>query len=149
MVKDLAGFDLVFLRKELSKTPGFERIEILERLVVDLTCGGIIGENKMIRKIFYKQTFLPSTILIMKTPLKNLKNLGPTIIRRLNEIEIYTKEDLRRVGASSAYIHIRDRHPGKTLPVCYYLYSLEGALRGVHWDDIPGRVKKSLLEKVR
>jgi hypothetical protein len=30
------------------------------------------------------------------------------------------------------------------LPVCLYLYSLEGALTGRHWNDLPA-VKKALL----
>jgi DNA transformation protein len=84
----------------------------------------------------------------MKTPLKGLKNLGPTIVARLHEIEIYTKEDLRRVGSAAAYVHICARNPGKTIPVCYYLYSLEGALRGAHWNEVPAQVKRELLEAV-
>jgi DNA transformation protein len=84
----------------------------------------------------------------MKTPLKGLKNLGPTIVERLHEIEIYTKEDLQRVGAAAAYVHICARSPGKTIPVCYYLYSLEGALRGTHRNDVPAQVKQKLLAAV-
>lgn len=83
------------------------------------------------------------------TPLKELKNLGPTIVKRLNSIEIYTKEDLKRAGVVPAYIHIRDQQPEKTLPVCYYLFSLEGALRGVHWNDVPAKVKKSLVQRIK
>jgi DNA transformation protein len=84
----------------------------------------------------------------VKTQLKGLKNLGPTIIERLHEVEIYTKEDLGRVGSAAAYVHIRARHPKKTMPVCYYLYSLEGALRGMHWNDVPAQVKQKLLRTV-
>jgi DNA transformation protein len=84
----------------------------------------------------------------VKTPLKGLKNLGPTIVERLHEIEVYTKEDLERVGPAAAYVHICARHPGKTIPVCYYLYSLEGALRGTHWNDVPAQVKRKLLAAV-
>lgn len=87
----------------------------------------------------------------MRTPLKELKNLGPTIVARLHQIEIYTKEDLRRVGSAAAYVHICAicaRNPGKTIPVCYYLYLLEGALRGTHWNDVPAQVKRKLLEAV-
>jgi DNA transformation protein len=84
----------------------------------------------------------------MKTPLKKLKNLGPTIIKRLNEIEIYTKEDLGRVGSFKAYIYIKKNYPKKTIPICYYLYSLEGALRGIHWNDLPKKTKQDLLNNI-
>jgi DNA transformation protein len=35
------------------------------------------------------------------------------------------------------------------MPVCYYLYSLEGALRGKHWDALGESVKRSLLERAK
>jgi len=83
------------------------------------------------------------------TPLKGLKNLGPTIIRRLNEIGVHSKGDLKRIGAVAGHRRIRERYPEKTIPVCYYLYSLEGAIRGVHWNDLPRSVKEDLLSQVR
>ena len=33
------------------------------------------------------------------------------------------------------------------MPVCYYLYSLEGALKDRHWDDLGDGVKKQLLNR--
>jgi DNA transformation protein len=83
------------------------------------------------------------------TPLKGLKNLGPTIIQRLNEIGVHNRGDLKRVGAVEGHRLIRQRHPAKTIAVCYYLYSLEGALRGLHWNDLPRKVKEDLLSQVR
>lgn len=83
------------------------------------------------------------------TPLKQLKNLGPTIVSRLHDIGIFTKEDLARVGPVSAYVHMQNRDPKKHLPVCYYLYSLEGALKGVHWDKISKKKKGELLRQVK
>ena len=73
-----------------------------------------------------------------------LKNIGPTIARRLAEIGIHTKADLEAIGPVAAYRRMCVKHPGTTIPVCYYLYSLEGALRDVHWDDIGETVKHSL-----
>jgi DNA transformation protein len=83
------------------------------------------------------------------TPLAGSANLGPTIIKRLNEVDIHSREDLQRVGAASAYRRIRAKNPGKTMPVCYYLYSLEGALRDVHWDDLPVGVKERLIKEAK
>lgn len=83
------------------------------------------------------------------TPLAQLKNIGKTIEKRLNEIDIHTREDLARVGAVDAYRMIRDRHPGQTIPVCYYLYSFEGALLDLHWNALPKPLKDELLAQVR
>lgn len=50
---------------------------------------------------------------------------------------------------------LRDGEAGRSagllrqaLPVCYHLYSLEGALRDRHWAALGSRVKKQLLDQV-
>lgn len=75
---------------------------------------------------------------------RDLKNIGVTVAQRLHEIGIRTKGDLERVGAVTAYCEIKQRHPTARTPLCYYLYSLEGALRDQHWDDIGESVKRTL-----
>jgi len=80
-------------------------------------------------------------------PIEQLKNIGPTIARRLKEIGVHTRADLEAIGSVAAYRRICEWHQGKTIPVCYYLYSLEGALRGLHWDAIGPGVKQSLLSQ--
>jgi hypothetical protein len=42
----------------------------------------------------------------------------------------------------------RGGFPAETLPVCYYLYSFEGALSDKHWDDIGEKRKRELKEKI-
>lgn len=79
--------------------------------------------------------------------LTDLKNIGRKIADRLNEVGIYTKEDLRRVGAVGAHRMIKERHPDETLPVCYYLYSFEGALTDKHWNEI-GEHRKLQLKSL-
>ncbi|MFZ5554617.1 MAG: TfoX/Sxy family protein [Bacteroidota bacterium] len=83
------------------------------------------------------------------TGFKGAKNIGPTIAKRLTEIGVYSLADLQQMGASKAYVRIKENYPGKTIPVCYYLYSFEGALLNVHWNDIPEKRKKELLRTVR
>jgi DNA transformation protein len=80
-------------------------------------------------------------------PVEELRNVGPTIARRLKEVGIHTAGDLRCVGAVAAYQRICSQSPGETIPVCYYLYSLEGALRNRHWDDLDSKLKLRLLSK--
>ncbi|MEO1050372.1 MAG: TfoX/Sxy family protein [Bacteroidota bacterium] len=76
--------------------------------------------------------------------LSKLKNIGKTIEKRLNEIGVYSKEDLETIGPVKAYRLIKENYPDKTIPVCYYLYSFEGALLNRHWDDIPEETKEEL-----
>ena len=80
--------------------------------------------------------------------LSSLKNIGPTIQKRLHEIGINSKSDLKRIGPVLAYQKIQGKNPGKTIPVCYYLYSLQGALEDKHWDKISQTKKKKLLEQI-
>lgn len=76
--------------------------------------------------------------------LTELKNIGKKIASRLSLVGIKTESDLRRVGAVAAYQLIRKKYPNETLPLCYYLYSFEGALMDKHWDEI-GEKKKAEL----
>lgn len=82
------------------------------------------------------------------SPVGQLKNIGPTVARRLLEIGVKTRKDLEAVGPVAAYRHISANYPGKHLPVCYYLYSLEGALRDQHWNEIPEQAKMALRSQV-
>lgn len=82
--------------------------------------------------------------MTIKSRLSELTNIGLVVEQRLNEIGVFTREDLERIGPSAAYRRMKENYPNKTLPRCYYLYSLEGALRGVHWDTLPDAVKRKL-----
>ncbi len=83
-----------------------------------------------------------------KRQLTDLKNIGKKIAGRLNEAGIFTEEDLRRVGAADAHRMIKERHPDETLPVCYYLYSFEGALTDTHWNEIGEKRKRELKAQI-
>ena len=87
----------------------------------------------------------PWIIWLLRTPWTIPRMfVGATIAKRLNEVGIHSKSDLRRVGPAKAYAMIAARNPDVTIPVCYYLYSLEGALTDTHWDDIPESRKRTL-----
>ena len=85
---------------------------------------------------------------ITNNSLKGAKNIGTTILKRLNEIGVYSLTDLADMMPVKAYKKICEQNPGKTFPVCYYLYSLEGALLDLHWDDLPEDLKKDLRKQV-
>ncbi len=84
----------------------------------------------------------------MKTnrKLTELRNIGKKIAARLNEVGIFSEDELQKIGAVNAHKMIKENYPNETLPVCYYLYSFEGALSNKHWDDI-GEKKKQALKK--
>lgn len=84
----------------------------------------------------------------VKSELSGLKNIGITIEKRLRSVGIKSKKDLERVGPVETYQKIKQKYPSKIIPVCYYLYSFQGALEGKHWDDISEKTKKSLLRRI-
>lgn len=67
-------------------------------------------------------------------PLSELRNIGKTVASKLHQIGITNESELRKLGAAKAYKWLSDQNPDKHLPVCYYLYSLEGAIQDKHWD---------------
>ncbi len=88
----------------------------------------------------------------MKTQLSNklkaAKKIGATIEKRLNEIGVFSLADLAQMTAVKAYQNICNQNPDKTFPICYYLYSLQGALLDLHWDDLPANIKAELRKQV-
>lgn len=76
--------------------------------------------------------------------LVGLKNLGSTIIKRLKGVGIHSRAQLERVGAAQAYCLMASQAAPHRLAVCYYLYSLEGALQDRHWDDFSDEEKSKL-----
>ena len=80
--------------------------------------------------------------------LTDLKNNGKTIAGRLNEVGIFSEDDLMLVGAVGAHRLIKQRHPNETLAVCYYLYSFEGALTDKHWNELGEERKQQLKAQV-
>lgn len=82
-----------------------------------------------------------------KTVLRGLRNIGPTIADRLDTIGLNTVGDLKRIGPAKAFKLIKGAYPQVTIPVCYYLYSLQGALEGKHWNAFTGNTKIQLLRE--
>jgi DNA transformation protein len=80
--------------------------------------------------------------------LTDLKNIGKKIAGRLNEVGVFSENDLRKIGSVKAHRTIKMKYPNETLPICYYLYSFEGALRDKHWDDIGAKKKRELKNQI-
>ena len=80
--------------------------------------------------------------------LKSAKNIGESIEKRLNEIGVFSLADLAQMTPVKAYQSICKQNPGKIFSVCYYLYSLQGALLDSNWDDLPTELKTELRKQV-
>lgn len=81
----------------------------------------------------------------MKDELQHMKNLGKTSAQWLHAAGIHSINDLRRLGAVSAYRAVRARgfRVSKVL-----LYAIEGALLDVHWNELPPAHKAELNGKL-
>jgi DNA transformation protein len=82
--------------------------------------------------------------------LTSLINIGKKIEQRLNKIEIFDENDLRKLGAVNAHKKLKESFPNDVLPLCYYLYAFEGALNNTQWDHLSKEKKEELknaLEK--
>lgn len=75
------------------------------------------------------------------------KNIGKTIAEKLHEIGVFSLADLSKMTPKIAYQKICENYPDKTIPKCYYLYSLQGALLDLDWRELPEEVKSELLKK--
>ncbi|WP_434027202.1 TfoX/Sxy family protein [[Pseudomonas] boreopolis] len=63
-----------------------------------------------------------------------LRNIGPKSAAWLRQVGVRTQDDLAAVGAVGAFLRVR-RAGFK--PSLNLLYSLEGALVGCHWQQVP------------
>lgn len=75
--------------------------------------------------------------------LTELPNIGAKLAGMLEDAGVRNRSDIRRIGAPALYRRLQAASPRK-LPVCYYLYSLEGAIQGKHWNDFTDAEKKKL-----
>jgi len=81
-----------------------------------------------------------------ESELTRLKNIGKVSARWLNQIGVYTRDDLQRVGPVEAYRRLKALYPHRVS--LNLLYSLEGALVNCRWDQLPEEVKADLRAQV-
>lgn len=77
----------------------------------------------------------------MPTPLTSLQNIGKKTKKHLNEIGVFSKEDLEKIGAVDAWIMMKTLRPHKDICICA-LYALVGAIEGLCWYELPEDLKK-------
>lgn len=77
----------------------------------------------------------------MNDELQDLRNLGKTSAQWLHAVGIHSAADLRRLGAVDAYraVKMRGFRASRVL-----LYAIEGALLGIHWNELSAERKQAL-----
>ncbi|HNU06536.1 MAG TPA: TfoX/Sxy family protein [Pyrinomonadaceae bacterium] len=82
----------------------------------------------------------------MTTPISELANLGPKSEAWLNEIGIFSKADIERVGSVGIYRLLRARGLPASLNL---VYAIEAMLIGEHWTRLPANQKAELRATIR
>lgn len=73
--------------------------------------------------------------------LTTLRNIGKEMSRKLTAVGLDSPEKLAEAGAKDAFFRLKTLYP----KVCLvHLYALEGAVRGLDFNDLPGEVKGDL-----
>lgn len=72
----------------------------------------------------------------------NLANLGPKSQQMLARAGIHTLADLKALGAVAAYVQTKRSGARVSLNL---LWALEGAVTGLHWQDVARDHRTSLL----
>lgn len=71
-----------------------------------------------------------------------LRNIGPKSAAWLRQVGLRTTEDIAAIGALEAFMRVKRAGFKPTLNL---LYSLEGALLGCHWQDLPDARRADLV----
>ena len=75
--------------------------------------------------------------------LTSLKNIGKELAAKLNSVGINSAEELIEVGAKPAFQRLKIKYP----KVCLvHLYTLEGAICGIEFNNLPDSKKKELKQ---
>jgi DNA transformation protein len=75
--------------------------------------------------------------------LSNLPNIGKNTEQQLNDVGIYSAEQLIKKGSKQAWLKIKEIDPSACI---HRLYGLEGAIRGIRKAELPDDVKTDLKE---
>lgn len=75
--------------------------------------------------------------------LAKLPNVGKVLEKNLNDVGIYSIQQLREIGSKEAFIRIRMIDPGDCL---HMLYGLQGAIDGLKDTFLADNVKSDLKD---
>ena len=73
---------------------------------------------------------------------EKLRNIGPKSMAWLRQTGVRTLDDLKSVGALSAFVRVKR---AGFRPSLNLLYALEGAILDCHWQEIPDARRAQLI----
>ena len=73
--------------------------------------------------------------------LTSMKNIGKEMARKLAAVGVASPEALTEAGAKGAFFRLKTLYPSVCL---VHLYALEGAVRGVDFNELPQETKQDL-----
>ncbi|MGY0559833.1 MULTISPECIES: TfoX/Sxy family protein [unclassified Luteimonas] len=73
---------------------------------------------------------------------EKMRNIGPKSAAWLRQVGLHTRADLEAAGPVEAYMRVRR---AGFRPSLNLLYSLEGALRDCHWQEVPDERRKEMV----
>jgi DNA transformation protein and related proteins len=76
---------------------------------------------------------------------EKLQNVGPKSAAWLRQVGVRSLADLKELGAVGAFLKVKR---AGFRPSLNLLYSLEGALLGCHWQQLPSERRSELLLSV-
>lgn len=82
-----------------------------------------------------------------KSELAKARNIGSGIAYSLAGVGIKSLSELAEVGPVSAYRRMSAERSGEHLPVCFYLYSLKGALENRDWRSLSEHEKQAMRKQ--
>ena len=75
--------------------------------------------------------------------LSKLPNIGKVLEEQLNDVEIYTADDLIDLGSKEAWLRIKEIDETACIN---RLMALEGAIQNIRWHDLSEEDKRNLKE---
>ena len=76
--------------------------------------------------------------------LTSMRNIGKEMEKKLKSVDITTAEELKRVGSKEAFVRLKLRYANICMICPVHLYTLEGAISDVEYNQLPESIKQDL-----
>jgi DNA transformation protein len=75
--------------------------------------------------------------------LSEMPNIGTELEKKLKTVNITDSDDLKIHGTKGAFLRLNTLYPEESC--VNMLYSIEGAIRGIRWQELSPEIKEDLL----
>ena len=76
--------------------------------------------------------------------LTSMRNIGKEMEKKLKSVGITSAEELRKVGSKEAFVRIKLYYTNICMICPVHLYTLEGAISDMEYNQLPESVKQDL-----